>query len=47
MAAEDRVTKVSGHLGRQDSIFLAIETIIATGMQQIADIVHEFGLALT
>ena len=47
MAVEDRATKGTGHLGRQDSIFLAIETIITIGMQLIADIIHEFGLALT
>ena len=43
MAAEDRETKVRGHLGRQDTKFLAIKTIITTGMQQIADIIPEFG----
>ena len=46
MAIEDRATKVSGHLGRQDNIFLAIEIIITTGMQLIADIIHEFRFAL-
>ena len=47
MAVEDRATKVTGHLGRQDSIFLATETIIMTCIQLIADIIHEFGFALT
>ena len=44
MAIEDRVMKVSGHLGIQDSIFLAIETIIITGMQPIADSSMNSGL---
>ena len=47
VAVEDRVMKVTGHLGRQESIFLETESIITTGMKQIADIIHEFGLALT
>ena len=47
MVVEDRATKVTKHLGRQDSIFLATETIITTGMQLISNIIHEFGLALT
>ena len=47
MAAEDSATKVSGHLGGKDNIFLAIETIITTGMQLIADIIPEFGFAMT
>ena len=47
MAVEDRATKVTGHLGRQDSIFLATESIITTCMKQIADIIREFEFALT
>ena len=47
VVVEDRATKVTEQLGRQDSIFLATETIITTCMQLIADIMHEFGLALT
>ena len=47
VAVEDRATEITGHLGRQDSVFLAAETIIMTGMQLIANIMHEFGLALT
>ena len=33
MAFEDRATKVTGHVGRQDSIFLATKSIITTGMK--------------
>ena len=47
MPVEDRAMKVTGHLGRQDSIFLATETIITIGMQVISDIIHEFEIALT
>ena len=47
VAVEDRATKVIGHLGRQDSIFSATETIITTCMQPIADIIHKFRVALT
>ena len=47
MAVEDRVMKVTGHLGRQDSVFSAVETIIMTGMQPIAEILHKFKFALT
>ena len=47
MVAEDRATKVSGHLGRQDSKILAIETIIMTGMQLITHIIPEFEFVLT
>ena len=43
MAIEDKATKVTGHRGRQDSIFLATETIITIGMQLIANIMN-FGL---
>ena len=46
MAAKDRDTKVSGHLARQDTKFLAIETIIMTGMQLIADIIPKFGFVV-
>ena len=47
VVVEDRATEVTGHLGRQDSVFLAAETIITTGMQPIADIIHKFGFAFT
>ena len=47
VAVEDRLMKYIGHLGGQESIFLATEFIINTGMKQIADMLHEFGLALT
>ena len=47
MAAEDRETKVKGHLGRQDTKFLAIKTIITIGMQLIADIIPKFGFVVT
>ena len=47
MVAEDRETKVRGHLGRQDTKFLAIKTIIMTGMQVIADIIPKFGFVVT
>ena len=47
MAVEDRVMKVNGHLGKQESRFLETESIITTGMKQIVDIIHEFGLTLT
>ena len=44
---EDRLMKDIGHMGGQESIFFATEFIIKTGMKQIADMLHEFGLALT
>ena len=47
VAVEDRLMKDIGHLGRQEHIFLATKFIIKTGMKQIADMLHEFGLALT
>ena len=47
VAVKDRATKVTEHLGKQDRIFLAIETIITIGIHLIFDIIHEFGLALT
>ena len=47
MVAEDRETKVRGHLGRQDTKFLAIKTIITIGMQPIVDIIPEFGFVVT
>ena len=47
MAIEDRIMKDIGHLGGQESIFLAIEFIIKIGMKQIDDMLHEFELALT
>ena len=47
VAIADRATEVTGHLGRQDSVFSAAETNIMTGMQPIADIIHKFGFALT
>ena len=47
MEAEDKETKVMGHLGRQDTKFLAIKTIITTGMQPIDDIIPEFGFVVT
>ena len=47
VAVEDRATEITGHLGRQDSVFLETETIITTCMQPIADIIHKFGFVLT
>ena len=47
VAVEDRDTKVTRHLGRQDSVFSAVETIITIGIQPIVDIIHKFGFALT
>ena len=46
VAVEDRATEVTRHLGRQDRIFSAAETIITTGMQPITDIIHKFGFTL-
>ena len=47
VAVEDRPMKDIGHVGRQESVFLATEFIIKTSMKQIADMLHEFRLALT
>ena len=47
VVVEDKLMKDIGHLGGQESIFLATEFIIKTGMKKIANMFHEFGLALT
>ena len=47
MAIEGGLMKDIRHLGRQESIFLATKFIIKIGMKQIADMLHEFELALT
>ena len=47
VAIEDRLMKYIGHLGRQESIFLATEFIIKTDMKQIDDMLNDFGLTLT
>ena len=46
VAIEDRATKVTGHLGRQDSVFSAPGTIITIGMEPIDDIIHKFTFSL-
>ena len=47
VAIEDKLMKDIGHLGGQESIFLATKFIIKACMKQIDDMLHEFGLALT
>ena len=46
VATKDKETKVRGHLGRQDTRVLAIQTIIMTGKQPIVDIILEFGFVV-
>ena len=46
VAVEDRLMKDIGHLGIQESIFLATKFIIKTSLKQIDNMLHEFGLTL-